>query len=113
MIDFDKEKFSGSEAIFNRRKEGLTHKIIGVRAAFDDAAFVAGATIYHGNTPVATITTVSFSPILNCKLGLALFSQECAYSGLCFILGSGSEVKTISMPPIMPKSLTVKLDDMA
>jgi len=37
-----------------------------------------------------------------------------AYSGLSFRLGTadGPAVKTISMPPIMPKSLTVKLDEM-
>jgi hypothetical protein len=37
-----------------------------------------------------------------------------AYSGLTFNLGAsnGPVVKTISMPPIMPKSLSVKLDEM-
>jgi hypothetical protein len=47
-------------------------------------------------------------------VGLALFPREIAYSGLEFRLGTaqGETVRTISMPPIMPKSLTVKLDEL-
>jgi hypothetical protein len=47
-------------------------------------------------------------------LGLALFPVDIAYSGLTFNLDSpdGQKVHTISMPPIMPKSLTVKIDEM-
>ena len=47
-------------------------------------------------------------------LGLALFPIELAYSGLSFQLGAagGPAITTISMPPIMPKSLGVKLDEM-
>jgi hypothetical protein len=52
--------------------------------------------------------------VLNRRLALAVFPVELAYSGLSFRLGAsdGQVVKSISMPPIMPKSLTVKLDEM-
>lgn len=115
MIDFDKEKFSGSEAIYARRAAGVTQKIIGVRADADAEEFTVGSELYYQNKRVASIKAVCYSPILNCRLGLALFSQEYAYSGLSFNLssGRGREVATISMPPIMPKSLTVKLDEIA
>ena len=47
-------------------------------------------------------------------LGLALFPRDLAYSGLSFHLAAsdGPVVRTISMPPIVPRSLTVKLDEM-
>jgi hypothetical protein len=51
---------------------------------------------------------------LNRRLALAVFPVELAYSGLAFNFGAadGPTVKTISMPPILSKSLTVKLDEM-
>ena len=114
MIDFDKEKFLGSEEILKRRKSGLTQKIIGIRSNADSEAFAPGKAIYSNGDQVATIETTCYSPILECRIGLALFPIDIAFSGLTFKLGSsdGPEVKTISMPPIMPKSLEVKIDEM-
>jgi aminomethyltransferase len=114
MIDFDKEAFLGIEEIYKRREAGLTQKIIGVSTQAQLELFKPDALIYNGNDQVATVKAVCNSPILNCRIGLALFSIDFAFSGLSFRLGSaeGEEVKTISMPPIMPKSLTVKLDEL-
>lgn len=114
MIDFDKETFSGCEAIRKRREDGLKQKIIGVRSNADSEAFIPGAAIFNGKEQVATVKATCYSSILDCRIGLALFPVDIAFAGLSFKLGSseGPEVKTISMPPIMPKSLTVKLDEM-
>ena len=114
MIDFDKEKFLGSEEIFKRRESGLKQKIIGISSTAAPEVFAPGIAIYNNGDQVATIEATCFSPTLDCRLGLALFPIDIAFSGLTFKLGSsdGPEVKTISMPPIMPKSLTVKLDEM-
>ncbi len=114
MIDFNKEQFAGRDAIAARRASGLSKKIIGICAAADVSGFTKGATIVNGNDSVATIVATCFSYTLDKFVGLALFSVDCAYAGLSFNLGTGEgpKVSTISMPPIMPKSLTVKLDDM-
>lgn len=114
MIDFDKEKFLGGEEILKRREAGLTQKIIGIRSDADAETFAPGKAIFNNGDRVATIEAVCYSPILDCRVGLALFPVDIAFSGLTFKLGSseGPEVKTISMPPIMSKSLTVKLDEM-
>jgi glycine cleavage system aminomethyltransferase T len=114
MVDFDKEKFLGSEEILKRRQAGLTHKIIGIRSNADAEAFALGKTLFSDGDQVATIEATCYSPALDCRVGLALFSAAIAFSGLSFNLGStdGPEVKTISMPPILPRSLTVKLDEM-
>ncbi|MEI7732349.1 MAG: hypothetical protein WCO56_22445 [Verrucomicrobiota bacterium] len=114
MFDFDKDTFLGAEAIKQRRTDGLRRKIIGVSAAPGCEGLQAGARLYHQGQPVAEVVTTCHSYVLGRQLGLAIFPAELAYSGLTFRLGSaaGPVVQSISMPPIMPKSLTVKLDEL-
>jgi aminomethyltransferase len=114
MVDFGKEKFVGSEAIFARRAAGLTHKIIGVQSEKTGKPLAAGDAIFDDQGKIADITASCFSPALGTGIGLALFPVSVAFAGLTFRLGSvdGPPIRTISMPPIMPKSLSVKLDEM-
>lgn len=113
MVDFDKEKFTGRDAILARRQSGLTKKIIGVSTA-DNVKLTAGDNIFANGKKVGIVQCTCFSYVLNKNLGLALFDIDVAYAGLKFNLNStdGAEITTISMPPIMPKSLSVKLDEM-
>ena len=114
MIDFDKDNFSGCAAIKARRAAGLKQKMIGLLAEPGCAALKDGARIFHAGRDVAEVVADCQSYVLNQPLALALFPVELAYSGLSFRLGApdGPVVRSISMPPIMPKSLTVKLDEM-
>jgi glycine cleavage system aminomethyltransferase T len=114
MIDFNKEKFIGREAILKRREAGTKFKIIGICAEPGAKELKKGAPIFNGTEKVAEVTASCFSYLLNAHVGLALFPVDIAYAGLRFTLGSekGSSITTISMPPIMPKSLTVKLDEL-
>jgi aminomethyltransferase len=114
MIDFDKEKFLGREAILTRRSLGPTKKIIGVSFNGPVENIAPGTPIFDGNEKVSEVTTACFSHVLQSSVGLAVFPSAIAYSGLSFHGGApnGPEIKTISMPPIMPKSLSVKLDEM-
>jgi len=114
MMDPDKEEFNGHDAIHQRRAEGLRRKIVGVAAEPGCGTLVTGAPIFHAGQPVGEVVADCHSYTLNRMLALAVMPIELAYSGLPFRLGAadGPGVKTISMPPIMPKSLTVKLDEM-
>jgi aminomethyltransferase len=114
MIDFNKEKFVGRDAICARRAAGSSHKIIGISAAAGVTAMKKGAPIYSGGEQVAEVVASCFSHVLGRHIGLALFPWKIAYAGLSFSLSSagGPPVETISMPPIMPRSLTVKLDEL-
>jgi aminomethyltransferase len=114
MIDLDKEKFRGRDAIHKRRAAGLRSKIVGVATEPGSDTLVTGTRVFHGSQPVGEVVADCHSFVLNRRLALAVFPVELAYSGLSFRLGAsdGQVVKSISMPPIMPKSLTVKLDEM-
>lgn len=114
MIDFDKEKFLGRDAILKRRSAGLTRKIIGISLEPGAGELKPGLPIFNGPEKVSEVVASCFSYVLNKSIGLALFPVSMAYSGLSFNLGApnGVLIKTISMPPIMPKSLSVKLDEM-
>lgn len=114
MIDFEKENYLGCEAIKQRRSAGLKQKIIGLAADRAGAALKTGATVFSGVEPVGNVVADCVSTVLDRPLALGLFPVDWAFSGLEFRVGSpdGPLVRSISMPPIMPKSLTVKLDEM-
>jgi aminomethyltransferase len=114
MIDFEKERFVGCDAIKRRRADGVKTKIVGIAAEPGCSLLKDGARLFHEGRVVAEVVADCVSSVLNRPLALALFPVELAFSGLEFRLGSaaGPVVRSISMPPIMPKSLTVKLDEM-
>ena len=114
MMDLEKSDYRGAAAILKRRAEGLSRKVIGVLAPPGEERLKVGARLFHGADEVAEVVADAFSPALGSRVALAVFRIEMAYAGLAFNLGSpqGPEVRTISMPPIMAKSLSVKLDEM-
>lgn len=114
MIDFDKEDFSGSTALFARRSDGLKNKIIGIVTPEGEDDLPLGSTVHDGAEKVAEVVASCYSHVLKRNVGLAVFPNEIAFAGLSFTLNGadGRLVETVSMPPIMPKSLGVKLDEM-
>ena len=114
MMDFEKSDYRGAAAILRRRADGLSRKVIGVLAAPGEEQLKVGARLFHGADEVAEVVADTWSPVLGRRVALAVFRIDVAYAGLPFSLGSpqGPEVRTISMPPIMAKSLSVKLDEM-
>jgi len=114
MIDFDKEAFIGRDPILRKREKGLQNKIIGIKADVSASEFIPGAELFSGGKKVAVVEACCFSHILDSRLGLAVFPVGIAYAGLKFNLGKsdGPTIESISMPPIVPKSLSVKLDEL-
>jgi len=111
MIDFEGEDFRGKRAIAARREAGLGRKIIGVIPADPAGGLEARDAILLEGEPVAEVVCAVDSPTLGSRIGLALFDVAWAYSGLTYGRDRGGAVRTISMPPFMPRSLTVKLDE--
>jgi len=114
MIDFDKEVFIGRDPILRKREKGLQNKIIGIKADVSALEFIPGAEIFSDGKKVAVVEACCFSQVLDSRLGLAVFPVEIAYAGLKFNLGeaNGPTIESISMPPIVPKSLSVRLDEL-
>lgn len=112
MIDIDGDDFRGKEAILARREAGLLKKIIGVAPVDADGPLAAGDAITHDGETVAEVVTASFSPTLGHRIGLALFDVAYAYAGLELEGADGKGIRTVSLPPFIPKSLTIKLDEM-
>jgi aminomethyltransferase len=114
MIDVDKESFQGSTALFARRKAGLQRKIIGLAMPAALPAPRPGTPLFDDGQQIGELITVCFSPTAASWLALALLPVEIAFAGLSFHLGDGNGpvVTSISMPPIVPKSLSVRLEEM-
>lgn len=114
MMDFEKSDYRGAAALLKRRADGLSRKLIGVLASPGEDRLKTGARLFHGADDVAEVVADTWSPALGCRVALAVFRIDLAYAGLSFALGApgGPEVRTTSMPPIMAKSLSVKLDEM-
>ena len=114
MFDFDKESFCGSSAVYQRRQQGLTGKIIGISSAPREGDLAVDATLYDEEQEVGRVVASCYSRVLDRTIGLAVLSLDYAWSGLTLMMGApaGHKISTISMPPIMPKSLGVKLDEM-
>jgi aminomethyltransferase len=114
MMDIEKRDYRGAATILQRRADGLSRKVIGVLAPPGEDRLRIGARLFHDDEEVAEVVADAWSPGLGCRVALAVFRIDTAYAGLPFSLGSpqGPEVRTIAMPPIMAKSLSVKLDEM-
>ncbi len=114
MIDFDKEVFVGRDLILRKRERGIQNKIIGIKADVSALGLIPGAELFSEGKKVAVVEAGCLSYLLDSRLGLAVFPVDIAYAGLKFNLGKsdGPAVESISMPPIVPKSLSVKLDEL-
>ena len=105
MIDLGKPDFRGAHAIFSRRAAGLKNKIAGILAS-PSRVPAKGELVYDGNHAKGRVVASCFSHNLGLNIGLALLDIDVAYAGLVFRLGpaAGDEIKTMAMPPIMPKA---------
>jgi aminomethyltransferase len=112
MIDFDKGAFRGGHALAARREAGMSTKVVGVKAA--TGLLEPGVPVLDDGAQVGQVVASCHSYVLDADVGLASLPVQIAYSGLEFVLReeSGPAVSTISMPPIMPRSLTVRLDEL-
>ena len=110
MIDFGKEQFSGREAILERRAAGVPRRTVGVQLAEGLRGAEPGATVTCDGEAAGEVITAGHSYTLDRELCLALLDAEVAYSGLALQV-DGMDARSISMPPFLPRSLSVKLEE--
>jgi len=116
MIDFEKEKFVGREPILARREQGLQHKIVGVAREMPGEALQIGDELLLDGEQAGPLITVDYSFSMDRQLGLALLRTATAFAELAFTIRRDGQdldqsVVSVSMPPILPKSLAIKLDE--
>lgn len=114
MIDFEKDAFSGRDAIIARRTAGATHKVIGLVLEPGVDGMVVGDSVYCDGELVGQIVNAADSPTMGCRLALALLKCEVAYAGLDFTVVSAQRdlaVRSLSLPPFVQESLKIQLDE--
>lgn len=112
MIDLENIQFQGSDSIVSQRDVGVDKKIVGTIVDSNDLSVSVGDTVYDEEGEIGTFVSVTYSYFLKKTIGLVLMKTEYAYAGLEYFYGSseGEILRTISMPPFSPKSLSVKLN---
>ncbi len=102
-VDFDKESFSGSEKIFEYRKDESLMPVVCVRGNIAE-----NAEIFANGESVGRVVCSKFSYALNDNLGMAVFNRKYALAGFEFSSKAGEnlgDISTISRPCVMTKSL--------
>ncbi len=112
MIDFEKESFPGSDAIFSRRAGGCPTALAGVVRRGSGEPFAVGQGIYAGSERVGEVVACGVSKMLESPVALALFSRKYGLAGFEFSSSENGplDTATVSMPPIIPLSLQNGLD---
>ena len=80
ITKLDKGEFNGRAALLAAKEKGLTRKLVGF--AMQDKAFPRhGYAIHAGGTPTGTVTSGTFSPILDRGIGMGYVGIEHAKTG--------------------------------
>lgn len=114
MIDFAKDTFVGRDAILGRRLAGVTHKLLGVALAAGQDGMAQDDDVLLDGESVGRIVTTGWSYTMGRRIGLARVVCQAAFSGLDLTVrhqGGERDAVSLSMPPFVPKSLTVRLDE--
>ena len=110
MADFEKESFSGSEAILSKRESGLKRRLTGIMSS---GKLEVGCALFDGAREVGVAVAVSESPSLKTNIGLALIDAQIAMPGvgLSPLPGAPVSVSTVSRPFIVAESLKRGMED--
>jgi len=114
MIDFAKDTFVGRDAILAHRDAGVDHKVLGIALAAGRDGMTSGDDVRLDGEPVGRVVTTGWSYTMDRRIGLARVAHDVAFAGLDLAVhhdGADLEAVSLSMPPFVPKSLTVRLDE--
>lgn len=114
MFDFGKERFSGREAVLARRAAGVGTKVVGLALAGDRRGLLVGARVLLDGADVGEMVACGWSSGLQREMGLARLDRAVAYAGLDLVVVGADgplEARSLSLPPFVPESLKVRLDE--
>ncbi|SDY98636.1 aminomethyltransferase family protein [Thermoactinomyces sp. DSM 45892] len=112
LVSFDKEDFTGFEAINSMREQGVKQRVIGF-VTNQDHVLDANDAIVVEETNVGKVLQICYSPTLDKKLGLAVIHEDFAVSGIDLEglnqNGERVRIQTQSSPYTFPKSWSIKI----
>lgn len=114
MIDFQKDRFAGRDAILARRAAGVPRKVVGVALAEGLAGMAVGDAVLLDGDAVGNVVACGWSGGIGRQMGLALLDRAVAWAGLDLaIVGAAGPLAaaSISLPPFVPASLGIRLDE--
>jgi len=115
MFDFQKDRFTGREAVARRREAGAATKVVGIAlSSAEERGLAVGQAVHLDGKPVGTVVAAGRSPVLGRDLGLAEVRGPLAWAGLPVEVRSAGQVlpaRTLTMPPFLPESLKIRLDE--
>ena len=102
MVDFEKESFAGSEAIFANRAAGVSERLVGVKFSAENVS-----DIYDGSRKVGRVVA------RRGDIGLAVFDAEYACAGFAYSAAPDAHetVFTTSRPFVLADSLSRGMED--
>ena len=111
MIDFQKEKFIGRDAIITEKEKGLTKKMVAFQITEGGEPIRLGG-VYDADQKVGYIANCGHSPHLDCGIGLAYLDAAYAWVGIELKVETESgtrKAKTVSSPFFMTESNFVEI----
>jgi glycine cleavage system aminomethyltransferase T len=114
MFDFGKERFGGRDAVMARRAAGVPTKVVGLALEAGLRGLVVGARVTLDGADVGEMVACGWSSGLQREMGLAHLDRAVAWAGLdLVVVGADGPLpaRSLSMPPFVPQSLKVRLDE--
>jgi glycine cleavage system aminomethyltransferase T len=99
---------AAKDAVDKMIESTVGKKVIGFRT--NKAALSQGAPIYYKGTQIGQVIDIQRSPSQDGWIGQGLLDADYVYTGLSYEAGGESvEIRTVNMPFILNKSLSVKV----
>lgn len=105
LLDMDKPKFLGKDAITALNEEGPSRRRVLVEVDADQADVLGGEPVYHGDDVVGSVIVGGFGHNVDMSLAQVLVQREVAIPSISFsidILGDRRDAVVLEAPPLDP-----------
>ncbi len=99
VVKLDKGNFIGRQALIDQKAKGLPSKLLGFKVISGGVARPGGKIIINGKE-IGTVASGTFSPTLNCSIGMAYFPTPEPEKGTKFTILQGTREITAEIVPL-------------
>lgn len=111
MIDFRKQGFAGSAALFAEKQRGVARRLVAFKCERGGEPR-RGDALFDGEAKVGYVANAAHSPALGCAIGLAYLDSAYAWVGIRLELaaaGGRVEAHTVSAPFFVTESTLIRI----